>query len=57
MTINLMPISEKLVCGNHTLWKAQVLSVLWGAQLAEFLDDTNNEPAQKLKIKVKKDDS
>jgi hypothetical protein len=57
MTINLMPVSEKLVHRNHTLWKAQVLAVLRGAQLARFLDDTNKEPAQKHEIKAKKDDS
>jgi hypothetical protein len=56
-TINLMPVSEKLVRGNHTLWKMQVLGVLRGAQLAGFLDNTNKEPTQKLKIKAKKDDS
>jgi hypothetical protein len=27
-TINRMPVSEKLVRGNHTLWKAQILVVL-----------------------------
>jgi hypothetical protein len=31
MTINLMPVSEKLVRSNHTLWKAQMLAVLHGA--------------------------
>jgi hypothetical protein len=29
--INLMPISEKLAHGNHTLWKAQILVVLHGS--------------------------
>jgi hypothetical protein len=28
MAINLMLVSEKLVCGNHILWHAQVLVVL-----------------------------
>jgi hypothetical protein len=54
-TINLMPISEKLMCGNYTLWKAQVLAMLRGAQLAGFLDGTNSAPAEKIKIKTKKD--
>jgi hypothetical protein len=29
--MNLMTVSKKLVRGNHTLWKAQVLTVLHGA--------------------------
>jgi glutathionylspermidine synthase len=29
--INLMLVFEKLVRGNHTLWKAQILDVLRGA--------------------------
>jgi hypothetical protein len=53
--INLMPISEKLVCGNHTQWKAQILVILRGAQLADFLNGTNKAPT--LKIKAQKDDT
>jgi hypothetical protein len=56
MTINLMSIYEKLVQGNHTLWKAQILDVLRGAQLAGFLDGTNKALAPTLKIKAQKDD-
>jgi hypothetical protein len=56
-TINLMPISEKLVRSNHTLWKAQTLVVLRGAQLAGFLDRTNKASAQTLKVKVQKEGS
>jgi hypothetical protein len=41
MTISLMPVSEKLVRTNHTLWKAQVLAM----QLAGFLDRTIKAPA------------
>jgi hypothetical protein len=51
-TINLMLVSEKLVRGNHTLWKAQVLAVLRGAQLAGFLDGTKPAPADKIKLKT-----
>jgi hypothetical protein len=43
--INLMPISEKLVCANHTLWKAQILA-------CGFLDGTNKAPATTIKIKT-----
>jgi hypothetical protein len=54
-TINLMPIGEKLSRGNHVLWKAQVLAVLRGAQLASFLDGTNKAPAEKIMIKSQKE--
>jgi hypothetical protein len=49
-TINLMPVFEKLMRGNHTLWKEKVLAVLRGAQLAGFLDGTNPVPAEKIKL-------
>jgi hypothetical protein len=54
-TITLMPVLEKLVRSNHTVWKAQVLAVLWGAQLVGFLDGTNQAPAEKIKIKMAKE--
>jgi hypothetical protein len=50
--IPLMPISEKLVCGNHTVWKAQVVAALRGAQLYGFLDGTSIKPAEQIKAKV-----
>jgi hypothetical protein len=50
MTIALMPVSEKLHRGNHMIWKAQVLAVLRGAQLAWFLDGTNKASTEKIKI-------
>jgi hypothetical protein len=53
-TINLMPVSEKLLCSNHTLWKAQVLTALRGAQLVGFLDGTNTAPTEKLSVKAQK---
>jgi Iap family predicted aminopeptidase len=55
MTINLMRVSEKLVHDNHILWKVQVLAMLRGAQLARFLDGTNQAPAEKIKLKKQKD--
>jgi 16S rRNA C967 or C1407 C5-methylase (RsmB/RsmF family) len=54
-TINLMPAGEKLSRGNHVLWKAQVLAVLRGAQLAGFLDGTNKAPTEKIVIKSQKE--
>jgi hypothetical protein len=54
-TINLMPICEKLNHGNHVLWKAHVLVVLRGAQLAGFLDGINKAPAEKITIKTTKE--
>jgi hypothetical protein len=53
-TMTLMPVFEKLVHGNHVLWKAQVLTVLRRAQLAGFLNGTNPAPAEKIKIKNNK---
>jgi hypothetical protein len=54
-TIALMPVSEKLVCSNHRVRKAQVLTVLRGTQLARFLDGTNQAPVEKIKIKMPKE--
>jgi hypothetical protein len=53
--ITLMPASEKLTRSNFVLWKAQVLTVLRGAQLTEFLDGSNPAPEEKLMIKVQKE--
>jgi hypothetical protein len=53
VAINLMPVSEKLTKSNHTLWRAQVLAVLRGAQLVGFLDGTNKSPTEKIQIKKK----
>jgi hypothetical protein len=44
--ITLMLVSEKLVCGNHTLWRAQVLAVLRGTQLVGYLDEKNKAPIE-----------
>jgi hypothetical protein len=54
MTINLMPVSKKLVHSNNTLWKAQVLTTLRGVQLAAFLDGINTVPTKKLTVKAQK---
>jgi hypothetical protein len=53
VAITLMPVSEKLKRNNHTLWRAQVLAVLWGAQLAGFLDGTSKAPAEKVQMAKK----
>jgi hypothetical protein len=47
-----MPVSEKLAHGNHTVWKAQVVAALRGAQLYGFLDETSIKPAEQIKAKV-----
>jgi hypothetical protein len=52
--MNLMTVSEKLVRGNHTLWKAQVLTVLHGVQLTGFIEGTNLAPPEKIKVKAQK---
>jgi hypothetical protein len=49
-----MPVSEKLVRDNHILWKAQVLTVLRGAQLTGFIEGTNPAPPEKIKVKTQK---
>jgi hypothetical protein len=51
----LMPVLEKLTRNNHTLWRAQVLTVLRGTQLAEFLDGTNKAPIEKIQLPKKSD--
>ena len=53
MAATLMSVSKKLTRNNHILWRAQVLVVLRGAQLAGFLDGTTNAPAEKIHIAKK----
>jgi electron transfer flavoprotein alpha subunit len=48
-----MSVSEKLTRNNHVLWRAQVLVVLRGAQLAGFLDGTTKAPAEKIHMAKK----
>jgi hypothetical protein len=48
--ITLMPVSKKLVCTNHTLWRAKVLAMLQSAQLDSFLEGTIKLPEKVLKI-------
>ena len=38
------PVTEELTRNNHTLWKAQVQSVLKGAQVAHFLNSATPIP-------------
>jgi hypothetical protein len=54
-TMTLMPVFEKLACGNHVLWMAHVLAVLHRAKLTGFLDGTNPASAEKIKIKTSKE--
>jgi hypothetical protein len=53
--ITLMPVSKKLTRGNFIIWKAQVLTILHGTQLTEFLDGSNSAPAEKLMVKIQKE--
>jgi hypothetical protein len=41
--------SEKLAKGNHVLWKAQILTVVRGACLEDFLTGAAKAPEQKIK--------
>jgi hypothetical protein len=50
--IPLMSVSKKLARGNHTVWKAQVVAALRGAQLYGFLDGTSIKSAEQIKAKV-----
>jgi hypothetical protein len=54
--IPLMPVSEKLTRGNHTIWKAHVVAALRGAQLYGFLDGTSIKPAAQIEAKVGSDE-
>jgi hypothetical protein len=54
--IHLMPVSEKLTRGNHTVWKAQVVTALRGAQLYGFLDGISITPAAQIKANVGSDE-
>jgi hypothetical protein len=50
-----MPVVEKLNCGNHVLWKAQVLAVLRGAQLDDFLDAQTRPRQRRSRSKSRED--
>jgi hypothetical protein len=54
--ISLMPVSEKIVCTNYTVWKAQVIAVLWGAQLIGSLDGAIKAPNEKIIVKASKEE-
>jgi hypothetical protein len=49
-TITLIPVSEKLVHTDHTLWRAQVIAVLRSAQLDSFLEGTAKSSDKTLKV-------
>jgi hypothetical protein len=55
VAVTLMPVFEKLTHGNFIIWKAQVLTILHGTQLAEFLDGSNSMPAEKLMVNIQKE--
>jgi hypothetical protein len=48
-------IAKKLNKTNYSLWKAQVLPILRGAQLQGYLDGTNVAPAKMIKGKTTRD--
>jgi hypothetical protein len=43
-------VSEKLTKENYTLWKAQFLPVIIGAQLVGYLDGTTPAPSKTIEI-------
>jgi hypothetical protein len=40
------PVTERLAKTNHALWKAQVMSALRGAKMADLVDSTVPPPSQ-----------
>ena len=50
------PVIEKLTRNNHTLWKAQVLSTLKGAQVAQFLSSATPIPPKTVAKSAEKPD-
>jgi len=50
------PVTEKLTRNNHTLWKAQVLSTLKGAQVAQFLSSATPIPPKTVAKNAEKPD-
>jgi hypothetical protein len=51
----LPPVTEKLHRANHQSWKAQMLSALRGAQLADWLEINAEPPAKFLPVEAGKD--
>ena len=51
----LPPVTEKLNRANHQSWKAQMLSALRGAQLADWLETTAEPPAKYLPVEAGKE--
>jgi hypothetical protein len=52
-----LPVTEKLTRANHQSWKAQILSALRGAQMADWLDAKAEPTAQYLPKKKPGDDN
>jgi histone deacetylase 1/2 len=55
LTTFLSPVIEKLTRANHQSWKAQVVSALRGAQLADWLESTATAPSKFLPVEVGKE--
>jgi hypothetical protein len=55
LSLGFLPISEKLTCRNHLLWRAQVLSSIRGAELYDFLSPTVEPPPKYLEKKEGED--
>jgi hypothetical protein len=49
-------VTEKLACNNIPLWKAQVLSVIKGAQVGPFLDSSTQLPPKTVPASKEKPD-
>jgi hypothetical protein len=45
-----IPASEKLKRDNYRLWRAQVLSAIWAAQLEGFIDAFEKAPLKNLEV-------
>jgi hypothetical protein len=55
LTTFLPPVTEKFNRANHQSWKAQVLSALRGAQVADWLEANAEPPAKFLPVEAGKD--
>lgn len=55
LTTFLPPVTEKLTRANHQSWKAQIVSALRGAQLADWLESTAVAPAKYLPVEAGKE--
>ena len=56
IALGFLPVSEKLTRGNWPLWRAQVLYLIRGAEVFDFLSPTAAPPAKYLVKKVEGDE-